>query len=100
MAHIFDANNRKRIELKDQKRVLEIKREGLGLFKGKEKADITRKIAEIDSQLAAIETDQEIHKRYQARIDELSCQEEIELTDAIEDTRSEYTILSIDEFQV
>lgn len=99
MNQCMSANSQRRKELEENKRNLETRRSGLGLFKRKGKVSIVSQIADIDSQLERLETDQVIRDRYQPRLTEINNQEEADIRSVSEEIRSKYSIVTIDEFQ-
>lgn len=58
-----------RNRIKDQISDLTRQRAGLGLFKGKKKAEITSQIAVLDSRLSALPSDDDIRKEFKPQLD-------------------------------
>ena len=97
---IINDNNKKKSGLEEKKRELERELSKLGLFKGKEKAEIKNQIAEVDSEIQEIESEHSVRQKFQPELSALQQQENEEIQQVENEVRSEYPIPPIEQFQI
>jgi len=94
----IDNNLQHKADLSSRCNALEIRRAGLGLFKGKEKAALSEQISQLDQQIRLIPTEDAVRSKYRPKIAEQETLAKQTLDSLKKTIENEFPKMSMEEF--